>query len=149
MAELKAQGSFDEGSSLSVCIYFLGLEHSESWEGWVNYQLELHRQSEVLSKTEGSILDGDIGELINTLKKGQTSQSEMEPLEPDFQVMVRPADDEVEIQFFIDEGIHQGQGYSDTGVGLRMIASKKALDRFAEAIESDRRAVVQGRKYKL
>jgi hypothetical protein len=145
MPEIVGTHDFLGDMPLRFSVNLLGVEHPEAWEGWLTYEIALSNgESTVASLSNLSIIDGDIDELCRFL--GERTGEVFEPMEPDFQVIVRSSQDEVndtELLVFLDEGIRRKQGYAGDGVGLRLLASSASVDQFVEELRAQYAALTK------
>ena len=114
------------------------------------YKLEILNGEELVSTvTNGPTITEDdvrwICKELSDAKKGKPTL--IIPIEPDFQMIIEkdPSDDEAYISIFIDEAARRHDGYSSSGVGVRLAVTQSEIDAFAKQLQEELKRVKAAR----
>ncbi len=127
----------------------LNLSGDTTNQEWIGYELKLFNGASVITEIGGTLHDKDIETFLAALTKEHEKEDYFEPVEPDFFVNLKPNGDQVEIFWCIDEGMRRKEGYSTSGIGVRVVVDTAQINHFAQSLRNERDAVTGGKKYEF
>ena len=144
MATLRTSNEFLGKRQLAFSIKLLKTESfgvvEDDVPTWIYYEAEILNGDDTVSiATDGpTITTGDVQGLYEILKDLKHKSQEIIPLEPDFVFEASmESPDEVYVSIFIDEGIRRHDGYTSSGIGVRLCVTHDDVTRFAKELETE------------
>jgi len=113
-------------------------------EGWIGYEIALYRGKEEILQTSGTIHDSDLQVLEKLLLEPTEEVMVFEPMEPDFQLRIVPRWGNYTVTCMLEYNHGLNGIYSRSAVGIRVLANRTGLRKFAEDLRVEHLALTKG-----